>query len=104
MTFTATRGAAQRTTVGFERAEAVDAVVDPIHHHDDELRDLLSMADFLAPEVRGGRAAAREAAVEIAEWAERDPELLAEAERRAHAEHHDDSAKILHFAHDLVAA
>ena len=104
MTVTATRGTVQRTTVGFERAEAVDAVVDPIHHHDDELQDLLSMAEFLAPEVRGGRAGAREAAVQIAEWADRDPDLLEEAERRARAEHHDDSAKILHLAHDLLAA
>jgi len=67
------------------------------------MQDLLSMADFLAPEVRGGRAAAREAAVQIAEWADRDPKLLAEAELRARAEHHDDSARILHLAHDLAA-
>lgn len=104
MTFTATR-ATVHSTVGYDRAEAVDAIVDPSrHHHADELQDLLSMAEFLAPEVRNGRAGAREAAAQIAEWADRDPDLLSEAEQRARAEHHDDSAKILHLAHDLLAA
>lgn len=104
MTFTATRATAH-SSVGFDRAEAVDAIVDPSHHHhDEELLDLLSMAEFLAPEVRGGRAGARAAAAQIAEWADRDPDLLSEAEQRARAEHHDDSAKILHLAHDLLAA
>lgn len=70
----------------------------------DDLEDLLNMAEFLAPEVRGGRAGAREAAAQIAEWADRDPEFLAEAEQRARAQHHDDTAKILHLAHDLLAA
>jgi hypothetical protein len=69
-----------------------------------DLEDLLNMAEFLAPEVRGGRAGAREAAAQIAEWADRDPQLLEEAERLALAEHHGDSAKILHLAHDLLAA
>jgi hypothetical protein len=68
-----------------------------------DLEDLLNMAEFLAPEVRGGRAGAREAAVQIAEWADRDPQLLEEAERRALAQHHEESAKILHLAHDLAA-
>lgn len=71
--------------------------------HAGEVQDLLSMADFLAPEIRGGTARADEAAVQIAEWADRDPRLLAEAEQVARAEHHDDSARILHLAHDLAA-
>lgn len=105
MTYTATRATAFQTTVGFERAEAVEAFVEEAQHHGHagEVQDLLSMAEFLAPEIRGGRAATRAAAVQIAEWADRDPELLAEAEQRARAEHHDDSARILRLAHDLAA-
>jgi hypothetical protein len=104
MTYTATRATALRTSEGFERAEAVETVVEEAQHHGHarEMQDLLSMAEFLAPEIRGGRAAAREAAMQIAEWADCDPDLLTEAERRARSEHHDESARILRLAHAFV--
>jgi hypothetical protein len=90
---------------GFDRAEAIDASVaegDP-RQHEGELLDLVGMGDFLAPEVHrhGG---VDEAAVAIGEWADHDLKMIAEAEAMARAEHHDDSAEILHRARVLAAA
>ncbi len=93
-----------RTQAGFERAEAVESLVEPVHYdHATEIRDLLNMADFLAPEVHRDHGA-EEAAAEIAEWADRNSELLAEAERLARRRHHVDSAQILHLAQNFAHA
>jgi hypothetical protein len=71
--------------------------------HDIELRDLVGVTDFLAPEMRrhGG---VDEAASAVREWADDDLEMIAEAEAVARAEHHDFSAEILHRARVLAAA
>jgi hypothetical protein len=89
---------------GFDRAEALESMVAEVHHdHATDVRDLLSMADFLAPEVHRDHGV-EEAAAEIAEWADGDAELLAEAERLARRHHHGDSAQILHVAQDYAHA
>jgi hypothetical protein len=93
-----------RKGAGFDQAEAVEALIEPVRYdHATEVRDLLSMADYLAPEVHRDHGA-EEAAFEIAEWAERDVDLLAEAERLARRHHHVDSAQILHLAQDFAHA
>jgi hypothetical protein len=89
---------------GFDRAEAVESLVEEVpHDHATEVRDLVSMADFLVPELHRDHGA-EEAAAEIAEWADRNPELLAEAERLARRHQHADSAQILHLAQDYASA
>ena len=71
--------------------------------HDIELRDLVGVTDFLAPEMHrhGG---VDEAASAVREWADDDVEMIAEAEELARAEQHDFSAEILHRARVLAAA
>ena len=69
----------------------------------DDLRDLVRIGDFLAPEAHrpGGM---HEAASAVREWAEDDVAMIAAAENIARNEHQDDSAEILHRARVLAAA
>jgi hypothetical protein len=69
----------------------------------DDLRDLVRIGDFLAPEThrQGG---VDEAASAVREWAEDDVEMLAAAENIARHQHQDDSAQILHRARVLATA
>jgi RimJ/RimL family protein N-acetyltransferase len=69
----------------------------------DDLRDLVRIGDFLAPEAhrQGGM---HEAASAVREWAEDDIAMIAAAENIARREHQDDSAEILHRARILAAA
>jgi len=69
----------------------------------DDLRDLVRIGDFLAPEAhrQGG---VHEAAAAVRDWAEDDVAMIAAAENIARHEHHDDSAEILHRARILAAA
>ena len=69
----------------------------------DDLRDLVRIGDFLAPEAHrpGGL---HEAASAVREWAEDDVAMIAAAENIARHEHQDDSAEILHRARILAAA
>jgi hypothetical protein len=71
--------------------------------HADDLRDLVRIGDFLAPEThrQGG---VDDAASAVREWAEDDVAMIAAAEHIARHEHQDDSAKILHRARILAAA
>jgi hypothetical protein len=89
---------------GFVRAESLESKLsegDP--RHDVELRDLVGMGDFLAPETHrhGG---VDKAASAVREWADDDVEMIAEAEAVARAEHHDATAELLHRARVLAAA
>ncbi len=65
--------------------------------HDDEVRDLVSLGDFLAPEMHrvGG---IDEAASAVREWADDDVAMIDEAEIIASNQHRDYSAEILHRA------
>jgi hypothetical protein len=83
---------------GFDQAEAVEALVvdDPGRHHDEEVQDLVHLADFLVPELH--RAAPTDAPEVIIEWADGDSRLLSEAEHVAREEHHEESAELLHQA------
>jgi len=83
---------------GFTRAEALES-----REQVDELRDLVRIGDFLAPEThrQGG---VDEAASAVREWAEDDVEMIAAAELIARRQHQDDSAEILHRARVLAAA
>ena len=65
--------------------------------HQSEVRDLLGVAEFLAPEVHRDHGA-EEAAAELADWANGDRALIAEAERMALRAHHEDTAHLLHLA------
>jgi hypothetical protein len=87
-----------RQPSGFQRAEALES-----REQVDELRDLVRISDFLAPEMhrRGGVDTAASA---VREWAEDDVKMIAAAERIARRRHHDDSAEILHRARVLAAA
>jgi hypothetical protein len=89
---------------GFEQAEVVDALVVEDHGrpHEEEVQDLVHLADFLAPELH--RAASTDAAEVITEWADGDPGLLSEAETIARQEHHDESAALLHQAAEHARA
>jgi len=82
---------------GFARAENIDSV------QQDEVRDLIGIGDFLAPEMhrQGGVDTAASA---VREWAEDDVEMIAAAERVARREHDDESSEILHRARVLAAA
>jgi hypothetical protein len=89
---------------GFTQAEALDAMLaEDSSRHDRDLRDLIRVGDFLAPEThrQGGVDAAASA---LREWADDDVEMLAEAEVVAREQHHDYSAEILHRARVLAAA
>lgn len=83
---------------GFEQAEALEALVvtGEDRPHDEEVEDLVHLADFLAPELH--RAVPTDAAEAITEWAEGDADLLSEAETVAREEHHEESAELLHQA------
>jgi len=90
---------------GFTQAEALELTVAERMHRQqaDDLRDLVRIGDFLAPEThrQGGM---DEAASAVREWAEDDVEMIAAAENIARHQHHDDSAHILHRALVLAAA
>ena len=90
---------------GFDQAEELEAMVvdDPDRPHADEVRDLVCLADFLAPELHRD-AGAEQAAEAVTEWADGDAGLLAEAEDVARDEHHDESAELLHIAAEVASA
>lgn len=90
---------------GFERAEGIQsrvALKAPPEQTDD-LRDLVSIGHFLAPEMHrhGGVDTAASA---VREWAEDDVDKIAAAEVMARRQHDEDSAEILHRARVLAAA
>jgi hypothetical protein len=89
---------------GFEQAEAVEALAtdEPARPHEEEVEELVHVADFLAPELH--RVARTDAAEAITEWADGDPDLLLEAEAVARGEHHDESAELLHQAAEHARA
>ena len=91
------------TPAGFDQAEALDAMVEDDSQHHAELRDLVRIGDFLAPELHreGGT---DEAASAVRDWADDDIEMIAEAETIARDQHRDYSAEILHRARVLAAA
>ena len=95
----------EMTSEGFDRAEELEAIVveDPGRPHEEEVRDLVCLADFLAPELHRD-AGGDQAAEAVTEWADGDPQLLAEAEFVARDEHHDESAEILHRAFEHASA
>ena len=68
----------------------------------DEVRDLVSLGDFLGPEIHrtGG---IDEAASAIREWVDDNVSMLEEAESVARTQHRDYSAEILHRARLLAA-
>ena len=90
---------------GFDQAEELEAIVvdDPSRPHAEEVRDLVCLADFLAPELHRD-AGAEQAAEAVTEWADGDAGLLAEAEDVARDEHHDESAELLHLASEVASA
>jgi hypothetical protein len=85
-------------SAGFARAEAIEALAldDSDGPHAAEVRDLVHLAEFLAPELH--RAAPTDAPDAITEWADGDAGLLAEAEHVARSEHDDEAAELLHQA------
>jgi hypothetical protein len=92
-------------TAGFDRAEELEAMVveDPTRPHDEEVWDLVSLADFLVPEMHRDTGA-EEAAEAVTDWADGDPTILAEAEDVARDEHHEESAELLHLAVEVASA
>jgi hypothetical protein len=86
---------------GFEKAEEIDALAadGEARPHEEEVRELVGVADFLTPELHRNTGA-DDAAEAVSEWAEGDPELLVEAEEVARTERHDESAELLHRAAD----
>jgi hypothetical protein len=70
--------------------------------HADEVSDLVSLGDFLAPEMHrtGG---IDEAASAVREWVDDDVATIEEAETIARNQHRDYSAEILHRARLLAA-
>ena len=94
-----------RKPAGFTRAEALESTAAERMRRQqaDDLRDLVRIGDFLAPEAhrQGGM---HEAASAVREWAEDDIAMIAAAENIARHEHQDDSAEILHRARILAAA
>ncbi|MGQ0803194.1 MAG: hypothetical protein ACT4PI_04965 [Actinomycetota bacterium] len=90
---------------GFDRAEELEALVveDPTRPHDEEVRDLVCLADFLVPELHRD-SGPEQAAEAVTEWADGDPQLLAEAEDVARVERHDESAELLHLAVEVASA
>jgi hypothetical protein len=89
---------------GFEQAEALEAVVvdDQGRPHDEEVQDLVHLADFLVPELH--RAVTTDATEVITEWADGDPDLLTEAEIVAREEHREESAALLREAAEHARA
>ncbi len=90
---------------GFSQAEQLEAMTAAggPRQHETELRDLVCLGDFLAPELHRQHGA-EEAASAVREWVDDDVEMIAEAETVARDEHHDDSAEILRQARVLAAA
>jgi hypothetical protein len=90
---------AERTAEGRHEAFADLAPRDP--GHADEVRDLISLGDFLAPEMHctGG---IDEAAAAVREWVDDDVAMIEEAETVAWNQHRDYSAEILHRARLLA--
>ena len=90
--------------VGFTQAEKLElTVAERVHRQQaDDLRDLVRIGDFLAPEThrQGG---VDEAASAVREWADDDVEMIAAAENIARRQRQDDSAEILHRARVLAA-
>jgi predicted flap endonuclease-1-like 5' DNA nuclease len=89
---------------GFTEAEALESTVAERMRRQqaDDLRDLVCIGDFLAPEAhrQGG---VDEAASAVREWADDDVAMIAAAENIARRQHQDDSAEILHRARVLAA-
>jgi hypothetical protein len=89
---------------GFTQAEALELTeAERMHRQQDsDLRDLVRIGDFLAPEThrQGG---VDEAASAVKEWADGDIEMIAAAENMARNQHRDDSAQIFHRARILAA-
>ena len=73
----------------------------PDREHVAEVRDLVSLGDYLAPEMHraGG---IDEAASAVREWADDDVAMIEEAETIASNQHRDYSAEILHRARLLA--
>lgn len=92
-------------THGFTQAEAFEfSVAERMRRQQaDDLRDLVRIGDFLAPE-KHRQGGVDEAASAVREWAEDDVAMIAAAENIARHEHQDDSAEILHRARALAAA
>jgi hypothetical protein len=94
-----------RKPAGYTQAEALESTAAERMRRQqaDDLRDLVRIGDFLAPEAhrQGGM---HEAASAVREWAEDDIAMIAAAENIARREHQDDSAEILHRARILAAA
>jgi hypothetical protein len=90
---------------GFTEAEALELTGAERRRRQqaDDLRDLVRISDFLAPEAhrQGG---VDEAASAVREWAEDDVAMIAAAENIARRQHQDVSAEILHRARVLAAA
>ena len=89
---------------GFIQAEELDLTVaeQMRRQQASDLRDLVRIGDFLAPEThrQGG---VDEAASAVRDWADDDVEMIAAAEDIARHQHRDDSAQILHRARVLAA-
>jgi hypothetical protein len=89
---------------GFIQAEELDLTVAERMRRQQasDLRDLVRIGDFLAPEThrQGG---VDEAASAVREWADDDVAMIAAAEDIARHQHRDDSAEILHRARVLAA-
>jgi hypothetical protein len=89
---------------GFIQAEELDLTVAERMRRQQasDLRDLVRIGDFLAPEThrQGG---VDEAASAVRDWADDDVEMIAAAEDIARHQHRDDSAEILHRARVLAA-
>ena len=89
---------------GFIQAEELDLTVAERMRRQQasDLRDLVRIGDFLAPEThrQGG---VDEAASAVRDWADDDVEMIAAAEDIARHQHRDDSAQILHRARVLAA-
>ncbi len=89
---------------GFTQAEEFESTeVERMHRQQDsDLRDLVRIGDFLAPETHreGG---VDEAASAVREWADDDVEMITAAENMARQQHRDDSAQIFHRARILAA-
>jgi hypothetical protein len=81
----------------FRQAAALEASVGHSREHADEVRDLVSVGDFLAPEMHrsGG---IDEAAAAVREWVDDNVVIIEEAETIAWDQHRDYSAEILHRA------
>jgi hypothetical protein len=81
----------------FRQAAVLEASVGHSREHADEVRDLVSLGDFLAPEMHrsGGL---DEAASAVREWVDDNVVMIEEAETIAEDQHRDYSAEILHRA------